>query len=275
MRADLLRARALLRARPDAGEQGLYAEWYHAGADGLRDFPAAAAYRAATLDPARLQEGWRVQAAAPGAAAAVVAVREVDVRTVAPPDCVPEAPGVLTLSLGTALRVDPLAAAWHDGFWHLWAPAWRRRGPPARLQRLYFAVAPGAELAFAARTAATAPVAGNWSMKFLSGRHPAGRRDRAVLYAAAGASLGSGWVARLITATAELRAGAPPPLTREVAAGVGQAPEPGDGTSFGQAVCRRLAAAAAEPGALADEAAWVAAATRWLRGLVPEIEPTA
>ena len=240
----------------------------------MRDFPAAAAYRAATLDPARLQEGWRVRAAAPGAAAAVVAEREGDFRTVAPPDCVPETAGVLALAPGAALRVDPLAAAWHDGFWHLWAPAWRaaaRRPAAAALLR----GGAGAEPPSPAGRRPLRPSTGNWSMKFLSGRHPAGRRDRAVLYAAAGASLGSGWVARLIAATAELRAGAPPPLTRAVAAGVGQAPEPGDGTSFGQAVCRRLAAAAAEPGALADEAAWLAAASRWLQGLVPEIEALA
>lgn len=269
MRADLLRARAYLRRRPDAGESELYAEWYHDSEAGPRDYPAPAAYMAASLDPARFEAGWRVARRAPGAAGAVVATRDGDERLVAPPDCAPETFGDLALRPGAALRVDRLAKGYRDGFWHVWSAGWRRDGAPARLRRFYFVMAPGAETVFAARVLAAAAGDAAWSMKFLSGRHAAGRRDRAVLYVATRERLGAGWLRDAVAAGAPLCAGRPPPLTRIVADGVGQAPDPGDGASFGQAVCRCLLDAAREPDALRDEARWLAAAVARLGALLP------
>ncbi len=270
MRADLLRARAFLRRRPDADEAALYSEWYHDAEAGLRDYPAPSAYVAASLDPARFEGGWRVARPAPGAAGAVVAVRDGDERLVAPPDCAPETPADLAFRPGTALRVDRLAKGYRDGFWHVWSERWRRDGAPARLRRFYFVVAPGAEASFAAGLLAAAGGGdASWSMKCLSGRHAAGRRDRAVLYVAARERMGTGWLRDALAAGAPLCAGRPPPLTRIVADGVGQAPDPGDGTSFGQAVCRRLLEAAREPGVLLDETRWMAAATARLGALLP------
>lgn len=268
MRADLLRARAFLRRRPDAGEAEFYAEWYHEAEAGARDYPAPAAYLAASLDPARFEGGWTVARPAAGAAGAVIAARDGDERLVAPPDCAPETAGGLALGPGTPLRVDRLAKGYGDGFWHVWSAGWRRDGPPPRLRRFYFVVAPGAETEFAARVLSVAGDA-PWSMKFLSGPHAAGRRDRAVLYAGTRERLGAGWLREVVAAGAPLCSGRPPPLTRLVVEGVGQAPDPGDGTSFGQAVCRRLMEAARAPGALGDEARWLAAAVAGLGALLP------
>ena len=267
---DLLRAFAVLRAcGPDDAENLLYNQWFHDNSQPDRDFPSAAAYRAATLDRDRFEAGWRVIYPALDAAGAVVAEKDNVRRMLAPPECAPEQPGCLRFAAGARLLADPLSGLLHNGFWHLSPPAWRQR-PPQRRQRLYFAVAPGHEIPFARAFVARAPLNRNWSVKMLCGRHSAGRRDAAVLYLDEGEPLDHGWVADLLADAGSSLTDAVPCLTRPLSAGVGWAPDPGDDVSYGQLLCRTLAAIAAEGEAQASEATWLALARPALAKIVPD-----
>jgi hypothetical protein len=266
-----LARRLLLDAPDEEAADLLYSRWFHAQGEALSEYPEGGAYRAVALDPARFKPGWTVLDTLAGAAGAVAAIRDGERREVCPPACAPVERDRLRLEAGTALLVDPLTSGIGGGFWHLWSDGWRR-GAPDRLQRLYLAVAPGAELEVARRFARLAEPGENWSIKFLAGLHRAGRRDPAVLYLERSRPLDSGWVGTLAQSLAGLLDGAPPPLTRAVAPGMAWAEDPGGGLSFGEHLCRLLATAAQVPGALSDEAGWRAAVVRAFRsvGLDPD-----
>jgi hypothetical protein len=254
-----LARRLLLEAPAEPPADLLYARWYHREGETLRDYPPGGAYRSVALEPDRFETGWTVLAPLPYPPGAVTAERKGERRDVAPPDCAPAARGRLRLAAGEPLLVDPMTSGVSGGFWHLWSGGWRR-GPPERLQRLYLAVAPGSEIEAVRRFARLADPAESWSIKFLTGPHRAGRRDPAVLYLERERPLDSGWVAAIADALAGSLDGEPPPLTRPMAPGVAWAEDPGGGLSFGEHLCRLLAAAAQAPGALDDETGWRAAA---------------
>jgi hypothetical protein len=256
-----LARRLLLEAPAEPAADLLYARWYHEGGEALRDYPAGGAYRSVALDPERFETGWTVVGPLPHSPGAVTAERNGERREVAPPACAPAGWGRLRLTAGDSLLVDPLTSGVSGGFWHLWSDSWRR-GAPERLQRLYLAVAPGFEIEAVRRFARLADPAERWSIKFLTGLHRMGRRDPAVLYLERERPLDSGWVAAIAGALGGLLDGAPPPLTRALAPGVAWADDPGQGLSFGEHLCRLLAAAALVPGALGDEAGWCAAVAR-------------
>lgn len=273
MNADALaRARRLLI---DAAEESpaarLYARWFHDDSDALHEYPGGTAYHSAILDPDRFEGGWTALAPLAGMTAGVTVERAGESREVWPPGCAPAARGRLRLDAGDELLVDPLAGGVANGFWHLWSVGWRRR-VPERLQRLYLALAPGLELEAARRFARLADPADTWSVKFLTGLHRAGRRDPAVLYLDLSQPLASGWVGALAETLAGLLDGTPPPFTRQIGRGLAWAEDPGGGVSFGEHLCRLLAAAAEAPRALDDEGSWRGAVEREFRsaGLDPE-----
>lgn len=283
MRRELLRARAAMMAIDAADEaisaERLYATWYHAPDGSTFEYPTEVAYRASTLDPARFENGWRVGELARVVPAAVIAEQMADrsgevleVRWLAPYDYILIDTTRLTIEPGIAVRVDPLVSSTADGYWHLWSPCWRREGPPTPLQRVYLTVTPGRERDFAACLVKIASLEERWYAKFLTGTHPRGRCDPAVLYLAVDRDLTSGWPVALFEDTARLREDRLPPLTRPLHLGVGQALDPDDRTSFGQAVCARLCAEykrfTTDSPTPDDDEAWLEAAWRALTGLV-------
>lgn len=252
----------------ESTETMLYAAWYHREGEDSRFYPSASALGAAILEPCRLEPGWKVTAISGSGPAAVTAERQDETRVMAPPEYVPAQAGKLLPQLGLPLLADPIASAEIDGFWHLFSPMWRQ-APPRRLSRVYFAVRPGSECAMAALIAASAPLQENWAFKILCGYHRLGRRDIAVFYHGAEISSSSGWLGSIVGAAEELTEAPLPPLVRPLRPGVGAAPEPGTGESFGQAICRRLAEAACNQGALSDARRWRSAARSCLADLLP------
>jgi HopA1 effector protein family len=266
----LERARLLLLEHGgEGGETMLYANWYHRETEETRFYPSASALCAAILDSDRLEPGWRVTALNGNGPAAVTAERAGEMRAMAPPEYVPAQAGNLLPQIGQHLLADPIASAELDGFWHMFSPEWRKALPPS-LSRVYFAVRSGSECAMAATIAARAPLTDNWAFKILCGHHRLGRRDIAVFYHAADQSSSTGWLADIIEAAEDLTEGPLPPLVQPLRPGVGVAPEPGTGESFGQAICRRLAEAANDREALGNASRWRSAARSSLAELLPD-----
>jgi hypothetical protein len=262
--ADLEDARRLLLDGVDA--MGLYRRWFHRETGSPTAWPESGAYRTAILDPARFETGWRVLEAAARPAGAVVALRGGRHRVVAPPEMVPDDARNLAPGRGSTVRVFPLASGEAGGFWHLWSAGWQVR-MPEQFVRLYCHVSPRRALDFAVLVATTAPPRPTWAMKALCGVHDSGRRDRALVYLPGDAALDTGWVARLI---AELRTccdGGMPPLVEPIAPGIGWAPDPGGGRSFGEAVSAAVASAADQASDRTRFAAAALAAVRVLPGM--------
>ena len=256
----LLEARAShMSAWEDAGALAelLYLRWYHQATEARRLFPDAAAYRAAHTLGAGLEAGWRVTALQPAAGpGAILAERGAEQRLVRPPDYAPATANRLRVTPGDPVLITARIDELHGAFWHLWSVAWRKRSPD-RLLRVYFQVAPRHEATFVARFAAAAPNTQAWTMKILAGAQPAGRSDAAVLYLDREGGIGAEWVVTLIDRVASLLDAGGPPLTAPLAPGVAWAEDPGDGKSFGEDRCGRLAGAAlANPAALEQTAAW-------------------
>lgn len=262
-RAALERARQLILVH--GADADLYMRWFHETTGSVVTWPSAGAYRAAILDPSRFEPGWRVLANAPGAAGACVAMRGGRERVVAPPEMAPEHPAALSPVRGTPLRVHPLTSAAVDGFWHVWSAGWQARAPQ-HLERLYFRIHVERALEFARLVATTARPRSVWAMKILCGAHDLGRRDVALIYRPAAAAA-EAWVDRICAAAAPLTAGDLPPFVSPVRTGVGRAPDPGDGRSFGQAIADAVRAAAP----LAADADAFAAAAHAAIGAIPGI----
>jgi hypothetical protein len=244
----------------------LYRRWFHQETGRTIAWPSDAAYRAAVLDPERFETGWRAVRRVDGLAGAVLAVREGRERLVAPPEIAPNDVRCLAPDRGAALRVDPLASGQAGGFWHLWSAGWQA-ATPERLQRLYVHVAPHHSLDFAAQVAAKAPTRSAWAMKALCGTHDSGRRDCVVLYLPAGTDFESGWVARLLLAAEGICAAGLPPFVEPLGSGLGKAPDPGGGRSFGEALCAAVASAAGQVGDATQFAAAAIAAIRTVPGV--------
>jgi len=249
----------------DAAEM-LYARWYHATDSGMRDYPPPAAYLAAILAPARFEPGWTVtRAGLPGMAGAVEIARQGRRRVTVPPLVAPANASDLVFEDGMAVLAFPLAALESGGFWHVTSPAWEETGPPEPRRRLYFAIRDGAERAFAQSFTSLADPGIAWSVKLLTGRCAAGRRDPAVAYLPADLPLASGWLAEILETVQPFLGEDLPPGTRRLGPGIASAPDTRIDRSFGQCLCDALAAIPADP---ADAEAWRAAARRQLAPLL-------
>ena len=237
----LERARQLLR-RDGAGAD-LYNRWFHETTGQMLVWPSAGAYRAAILHHDRYESGWRVisTAAAPGACVVMRGGRQ---RVVAPPELIPEAARDLLPARGSAVRVHPLTSSESGGFWHLWSAGWQAAAPE-RMERIYIRVDERRPLDLASRIASASPARSTWAMKALCGVHDAGRRDRALLYVPQGSDIGAGWIAKVVGAIEESCDEGLPPFVQPIGRGVGWAPDPGGGQSFGQAVCAAVSSASA------------------------------
>jgi hypothetical protein len=242
--ADLCRARGVeIRSAPDVA-QWLYGHWYTGG--GTMAPPASGAdlrshLRAAPASLARWLDGWVVVETSD--TGECVAGRDGAMRRLAPGDYgnlarpfAPPMPGDL---LTVSARVD-----WSDpatGFWHLQSPA----GPPGDpLLRLYVGVdADQAAAAIAAITAILDGAEARYALKCPS--HAAGfaRRDSLVVYLESAAWPARASDIRRLGKAVALRP-LTPPLTLAIAPGLAIADDPGDGRSFGQAICEALAPAA-------------------------------
>lgn len=236
-------ARVLLAGAGDDGVD-LYRRWYHELTMRLVSWPNAAAYRAAVADPTRLESGWVVIAPAEAGVGSVLVGRDGRQRSVAPPELVPEAAHLLAPAPGHYLMIDPLMNAESGGFWHVWSAGWQMDEPPV-IERLYFRLRPERSLKFARRLVKSLPPRRAWATKILTGEHDAGRRDDALLYVPTGATASASWVNGAIDAVAELCDGTLPPFVRTLRRGVGWAPDPGNGASFGEAICAAVASSAA------------------------------
>jgi hypothetical protein len=159
--------------------------------------------------------------------------------------------------------VFPLASGETGGFWHIWSAGWQV-GMPEHFQRVYLRVSPSTAPDLVARVAATAPSRETWAMKVLCGTHHTGRRDGALLYIPADTPRDSGWVNRLVTSLAAICDGDLPPFVEPLGPGIGWAPDPGGGRSFGQAVAAAVASASDRA---ADPVAFEAAALTAVRAL--------
>jgi hypothetical protein len=253
-------ARKRLVAGADADT--LYRCWFHRELGTARSWPSEAAYRAAVLDLHRYERGWRCLRPAAGSPGAALAVRQGFERIVAPPEVVPERRSCFMLLDGERLLVDPLASGFSGGYWHIWSAGWQQ-GPPRRLARVYFNLVPGHALEFAIAVTRRRPRS-IWAAKLLSGSHEAGRRDAGLLYLPATLGVEAGGTAELVAEAAVWCETEAVPFTTPLAPGIGRAPDPSDGRSFGQAICdalwslRNLAA---------DQRAFEAAALRDVRSL--------
>ncbi len=238
----LERARQLLLR--DGASADLYNHWFHETTGRAIVWPSAGAYRAAILHPDRFEPGWRVIAAVAGAPGACVVMRGGRQRVVAPPEMIPEDARTLAPARGTALRVHPLTSSESGGFWHMWSAGWQAAAPE-RMERIYVRVGERRALDLAIRVARQSPARSTWAMKALCGAHDSGRRDRALLYVAQGADIGAGWIANVVSAIEDTCDEGLPPFVEPIARGVGWAPDPGGGQSFGQAVCSAVVSALA------------------------------
>lgn len=260
-RSELERARTLLLAGEDG--DGLYRRWFHRESQARRQWPASGEYRAVLLDPVHYEPGWRVVRRAPHPVGGVIAMRGGRERIVAPPEMLPETQTPLDPRPGMRLRVHPLTSAESGGFWHVWSAGWQREAPE-RMHRVYLSLRSDRVLAFVAAHVATNPPRRTWAMKFLCGTHDAGRRDAALLYLPRRDDVDSAWVAALLRAAAAYCEDRLPPFVERMAPGLGVAPDPGGGRSFGQAVCDALASVRGEAG---DAEGFADAATGAIRAL--------
>jgi hypothetical protein len=256
--------RLLLDEGADA--EGLYRVWFHRRTGKLTTWPDRDTYRATLVDRARFEPGWRVLDSAPGPAGAVLARRAARERSVAPPEMVPADPRKLSLTPGSEILVLPLASGEGGGFWHVWSVGWQR-AMPGEYRRVYCPLVPAGALAFAAHVSEVAPANGTWAIKLLCGPHDAGRRDGALLYLPTGTSLTSRWMTRLLAAVGEFCNGELPPFVEPLGRGLGWAPDPGGGRSFGEAVSAAVASAAEHAGDAHQFAAVALAAVRELPGM--------
>lgn len=242
----------------------LYRHWFHHEIDETCHWPSAAAYRAAGLDADRLEAGWQVARSFAGAAGAVVAVRDGRERVVAPPEMVPADARCLMPVAGTALLLDPLAYGETNGFWHVWSPGWQSAAPE-RLQRFYVNVALPLALDFVIKFLADMPAGSTWAMKILCGTHKRGRRDGALVYLPADMDADAFWTPRLVRLAKACCEADLPPFVTPVAPGLGWAPDPGGGKSFGEALCGAILSAAPQS---ADASAFRVAARRAVQSLL-------
>lgn len=243
--------RLLREARPaDEVQAFLYAHWFHDGGPEW-SFPSPAAYDAATLAPDLFAGGWTVRAAGPAHLDAEGPDGRVE--RLAAGSFALEQPAA-TPAPGLRLRRLMRTARPVNGFWHLWSDGWRDAPPeappcvpappvrvPASLVRVYLPLARGREPEAARRLLHAAPPGAVWAAKFLSGSHIAGRRDPALVYLPAGGE-DAPWMAALLRGLGGLLGGPPVRLARAFHGGW-LAPDPGDGRSYGEALCGALAAA--------------------------------
>lgn len=234
-------ARRLVAAGADG--EALYSRWFHEETGDTLQWPSPAAYRAAILDPSRYEPGWRVLQALPQPAGAVLAMRGGRERIMAPPEMTPDSPRDLSPAKGSSVRADPFASGESGGFWHVWSAGWQRSAPTG-FYRIYCRFAPSRALAFVRAVTQAAPARPQWSMKALCGAQEAGRRDCALLYLSRELDCRDGWPAALLARIGPLCHGDPPPFVEPLSPGIGRAPDPGGGISFGQAVSRAVASAA-------------------------------
>lgn len=244
----------------------LYGEWFHDDTGMMLDWPGPGAYLAAVARPATFEDGWTVVGPVVGPAGTVLVQRGDRRRMVAPPSMVPVDPRMLRPGSGARVRVHPLTGAESGGFWHLWSVGWQRRAP-RRFRRIYLHLDPDGALEVVARIAASAPPRPVWAMKALCGIHPGGRRDGAVVYLPSRTPLDTGWVAAAVDAVRPWCRAGLPPFVDQIADGVGWAPDPGDGRSFGEAVCAAVARTAREHRGRAEFRAAAARAVAALPGM--------
>lgn len=248
---DIAAAEALLPhapAEPEARAAWLYRCWFHAAplADDTQvpaQWPSRAAYRAAALAAVPLESGWSVEG--PG--------REGQVRICHDDGRSGEA-ALINIVLDNPLAT-PLPGArlqrrrWIErdvgGFWHLWSEAWVET-VPEQISRLYLPLAPGAMLRAATVLVAAMPPDATWAMKLLSGPHQPGRRDAGVIYLPK-EGLSADFLPRLMAELKPMLTGPRLRLTRGWQGGW-VADDPGDGRSFGEALCQTLAELAPGPG---------------------------
>jgi hypothetical protein len=268
--AGALEEARLLLVNGDGDADILYRRWFHREIGAHTVWPDAAAYRAATIDPARFEAGWSVVASGHGQAGAVVVMRGGRERLVAPPAMTPDDPRDLAPARGSSVRVDPLASGEAGGFWHMWSAGWQAQ-VPQRFQRIYCCVEPRRALDAAARVAAGAPPRATWAMKALCGAHDAGRRDRVLLYLPFDTPLDSGWVARLLEEMRPACGQELPPFVEPMGTGLGWAPDPGGGRSFGQALSEAVVSAV---GHAADPPRFTSVALAAIRAL-PDMDRSA
>lgn len=253
--------RMIMQQGADAGL--LYSNWFHRQTDETCLWPSAAAYAAAALDTERFEPGWQVVALVDGAAGAVVAQRGGQERTVAPPQAAPEEARGLWCRKGTALCVDRLAYGEANGFWHVWSSGWQSKAPE-QLQRFYVNVSPPHALNFMASVMTETGQQAVWATKVLCGLHKAGRRDRVLVYLPLDIGFDPLWTENIKNLTKDICDDDLPPFVRPVATGVGWAPDPGGGVSFGQALCSAISSAADH---VVDGAAFKIAARSAIQGL--------
>lgn len=227
-----------LLANTQALANHLYSRWFHEIVeDDLQPYPTPGQYAAATALEPLYQPGWTLMALESGGVHARSA-DEAEAR-LALGDVAPLEP-TRPLQAGVQLRVIDRATQGSNGFWHLWSAGWRAQ-PPPRIERLYLAITPGAELLVAQALAETAPLREVWYAKFLTGIQPAGRRDPGLLYLPPGAAERS-WVHSFVAAAAPFLTPSRVRLSDAAATGVSYARDPGGGRSFGQAICEAIAA---------------------------------
>ena len=264
--------RLVFRDGADAGD--LYRRWFHADTGVLQAWPGPAAYRTATLQAGKFENGWRVMGPAPGRAGAVFVMRGGRERAVAPPEMTPADPRQLAPGPGALVKVHPLLGAESGGFWHVWSVGWQREAPE-RYRRVYLPIAPSGAVEVVALLTAVAPTRSTWAMKVLCGVHDGGRRDGALLYVPAETSLNAGWVAAAVNGVRSWCVGELPPFVAPLGPqpGPGWAPDPGDGRSFGERVCEALADVAGnttDPVDYADAARRAIAALPGMRTLLDD-----
>ncbi len=246
--SDLAEALALLQALAAADSplladaqalaNHLYSRWFHEIVeDDLQPYPTPGQYTAATALDHLYQAGWTLTSLQPGGVQARSA-QDLEAR-LAMGDVAPLEP-LRPMQPGAQLRVIDRASQGSNGFWHLWSAGWRAQ-PPERIDRLYLAIASGAELLVARTLAEAAPLQEVWYAKFLAGLQPAGRRDPGLLYLPAGAGA-EPWVRSFVAAAAPFLTASRVRMCHVAAAGVSYARDPGGGRSFGQAICEAIAA---------------------------------
>jgi hypothetical protein len=280
--ADLTEALAELQALDAAGSSLLldasalsdhfYNHWFHTlAADTFQQYPSPGQFAAATALAHLFHPGWTLKALElNGIRAENLTATE---ALLAMGDVAPAEPSK-SLRPGVALRVLDRTTQNSNGFWHLWSAGWRVQAPEL-IERLYLSIAPDAELIIAKVLVENAPVEGIWYAKFLTGLHPTGRRDPALLYLPSGYCT-MPWVESFLTAAAPYLLPSRIRLTTTYAPGVSFAYDPGSERSFGQMICDALAAAA-QPDALASLPSFLAAFQSHVPtgGLTQFVEPAA
>lgn len=254
-------------AEPDDGipdlATELYGRWYVAPSSPVRrapepspagSLPVGAVLRAVHPDAETWDPATVVQVGAAGTIAVRLDVR-VDgggVRALARGDHVPADPARLgrPAEVGDRVLVRRRAGGLvEEGFWRTWGARWSHARMPADLTRIYLAPRAGvAPRLVPALVRALEPLDAPWLVK--AGALPGvlARPDGVVVYLpdqVAGLADGSARpvVGRVLDAARGLVAGPSPRLTAPLADGVGWSQDPGDGSSFGQHVCRVVASA--------------------------------